>query len=479
MKNMDENLSTEVAETPSIPPSLFQRAHAAQVHLANVGSRPVKAGVQTVATNIFQVFGVLALTAIIARTLGAEGKGGYDLFAASALLLQYSLGFSLASGVIYTVATGEVNTGLLLRAVVLFSAAEGVVAGTLIYICQRLGWGSYFVPPAVPWAALLLGLNVTVLGLSTTARAVLIGARRFLAANAGDIFKQLFGIAIAVATVLAAHRLHFSLLFALLIANVITITATSLVYLRLSKLGVTSKGTTSGFEKSFRFALPCFFASASQFLNYRMDLFFVNAFHGRKEVGVYMAAVLLAQAVNLIPSATQSVLFPTVAAADSHEASAIATARANRMLTALAVCGACALAAISPFVLPRAFGPQFKESVPLLLLLLPGCTAFATTNVLAGFFNGVGRPRFNLVASLCGLCATVALDFALVPRFAARGAAVASTLSYIVSTIVSVYLFKKFSGVPVSKLYLLSRHDVESVIATLKSRRAASSGSAA
>src|ERR1044072_7490528 len=96
------------------------------------------------------------------------------------------------------------------------------------------------------------------------------------------------------------------------------------------------------------------------------------------------------------------------------------------MLPSPGVCGGWRLACTAPVVLPRAFGPQFKESVVLLILLLPGCAAFATTNILAGYFNGVGKPKLNLTASAAGLVLTAILDVALIPHYGARGGAVAA-----------------------------------------------------
>jgi Na+-driven multidrug efflux pump len=105
------------------------------------------------------------------------------------------------------------------------------------------------------------------------------------------------------------------------------------------------------------------------------------------------------------------------------------------------------------------------------VMLLPGCTVFAITNVLAGYFNGVGRPKLNLTASAIGLCCTLCLDILLIPKYGARGAAVASSLSYVTSTIVSIYLFRTISGIPLSELYRFSRADLELLKNALKRLR--------
>jgi O-antigen/teichoic acid export membrane protein len=61
--------------------------------------------------------------------------------------------------------------------------------------------------------------------------------------------------------------------------------------------------------------------------------------------------------------------------------------------------------------------------------------------VITAFLYGVGRPGLNSWGMAVGLAATVVLDLLLIPRFGAIGAASASAVSYVSSTLALVWLF--------------------------------------
>jgi len=61
--------------------------------------------------------------------------------------------------------------------------------------------------------------------------------------------------------------------------------------------------------------------------------------------------------------------------------------------------------------------------------------------VITGFFYGVGRPGLNSFAMAFGLAVTVVLDFLLIPRYESLGAAIASAIAYVTTTLALVALF--------------------------------------
>jgi O-antigen/teichoic acid export membrane protein len=65
-----------------------------------------------------------------------------------------------------------------------------------------------------------------------------------------------------------------------------------------------------------------------------------------------------------------------------------------------------------------------------LLILLPGVYLIGLQSVLVQHFNALGLPPAIPIFWLATLFTNIALVFALVPRFGARGAAAASTISY-------------------------------------------------
>lgn len=109
------------------------------------------------------------------------------------------------------------------------------------------------------------------------------------------------------------------------------------------------------------------------------------------------------------------------------------------------------------------YGQAYAEAVPMLLALLPGVVAYIAVKVLAAYLVGVGRLRITVIVSLIGLIATLALDFTLIPRLGAVGAAIASSVSYSLSAVVTVRWTMKVAGLPARAFLVVERADLIAV----------------
>jgi O-antigen/teichoic acid export membrane protein len=453
---------SEVAESP-----LTLRAQSVQFLLQR--NTAVTAGVQTLATNVVQVAGLFLLTAIIARLLGPEGKGAYDLYTNTAALIQIALGLSLPSGLTYVVASRRVNIDRLLIAVFWFCAAEGVIAAAVVTLLTRGRHAALLVPSALRWGPVLIGATVTAIALSTSFRAVLVGDRRFAAANSGDIFKQIAILSLVPSAFFFWHSMGLSVLTGVVAGNIAAVAVTAFLYMSLVRKSCDRAGQDNGFGPTLRFAFPCYLGTVAQFLNYRLDVFFVSGMLGSRQLGIYMVAVLLAQAVNLVPGTAQAVLFPTVAAVNDDRANAMKTTQATRFLLWFGILLGIALAAAGPLLITYVFGPAFAEAVWPLWWLLPGAVIFVIANVLAGYFAGTGRPNLNSLAAVIGVCITVPLDLILIPKFGTSGAALASTASYTTSALTMIVAFCRSTATPPRNLFLPVRGDREQLMRILAS----------
>jgi len=111
-------------------------------------------------------------------------------------------------------------------------------------------------------------------------------------------------------------------------------------------------------------------------------------------------------------------------------------------------------------LLPLVFGAAFRESVPALMWLLPGVTIFSIANVIGSYLAGIGKPHLNLAVALVGLVVTVALDFVLIPWLGIIGAAIASTLSYLATTLAIIAIFVHETRMPAGRVLLITGEDL-------------------
>jgi O-antigen/teichoic acid export membrane protein len=129
----------------------------------------------------------------------------------------------------------------------------------------------------------------------------------------------------------------------------------------------------------------------------------------------------------LLPGVIATLLFPHVASKQDERGELTCLVTRHTTFVMLLVC---LMAVPASYLLPMLYGAGFKDAPALLFILLPGVYLVGLESVLVQHFNAAGLPRAIPLFWMATLIINIALTFALVPTYGARGAAVASTLSY-------------------------------------------------
>ena len=187
-------------------------------------------------------------------------------------------------------------------------------------------------------------------------------------------------------------------------------------------------------------------------LIFRADLLVVNHFRGAAEAGVYSVTSQVALMLMLLPGVIATLLFPRVTA--EQDAQGETTCLVSRH-TAFVLLLCCLAAIPLSHLLPLLYGRAFSDVTVQLLILLPGVYLIGIESVLVQHLNAAGLPRAIPLFWIVTLVTNVVLVFALVPRFGARGAAVASTLSYALIFVLVARYFAAHTGRPLSDALFL------------------------
>jgi O-antigen/teichoic acid export membrane protein len=425
----------------------------------------LKTGFHTIGSNVLCAVGSILTTWVVARLAGPATKGAYDLYIAAAAMVNIIVGFSLPSGLVYVSARKASNLVKLVPILLLVAAIEGAITCVTFFVLHRTWLASVFLP-AGAGRILILGLSLTVaLGaLSTFLRALLVGSHRFIQANLGDLGKQVIGLVAASVALTVGVRGHHGVM-ALICANILTLALGAVIYLKAIPFREQMHSENSGLKEAMAYSAPCYGANLAQFMNYKLDVFFVNAMVGTAALGIYQLAVTLTQSLALLPTAAATILLPLVAA--EHERpveNAARTAQVARLIVFVSAISGLILGVVSFWVIPKAFGPAFSASVVPLLVLLPGAICLSLASVLASHLAGIGRPDLNLRASLAGLFVTVPLDILLIPRAGIVGAALASSCAYFLSTALNAWYFHRKTNISIKELVLISPAEIWSVL---------------
>jgi O-antigen/teichoic acid export membrane protein len=400
---------------------------------------------------------------VIARGFGPTAKGSADLIVATGTLLAMVFGLSLQSGIVYVVARGRaVINGLLIR-LALIALFQTLLATIALVGLVRTTLAPALVPPGSErWGVIAIALLVLGILLSGHYRNVLIGLQEIPRVNLINLYGQIVTL-IAILVFIYAAWFRSQQLTAVALVWVQVGGSMALVFLFLWTLRPWLTGSIrqeSGLSEVITYSLPSYLANMAQFLNYRLDIFFVSYFVGVKGVGLYSLAVGIAQLLWLVSGATSQVLLPDVAASTDQVSAQQRTARVARLSLWLSIVLAGGLVIGGDMLLPLVFGAAFRESVPALMWLLPGVTIFSIANVIGSYLAGIGKPHLNLAVALVGLVVTVALDFVLIPWLGIIGAAIASTLSYLATTLAIIAIFVHETRMPAGRVLLITGEDL-------------------
>jgi len=416
-----------------------------------------RSGLHTLGTSIVSIPLVIVSSIVVARALGPEGKGSFELVLATAALMSVALGFSLPAGVTYAVARGRVNLFALAKQLTSLALLEGAVVAIVLLALRNTTAAPALLPPEMgSWVIVAIVVLFIFTETSSYWRAMLIGREEIIRANQRDFISRMLQLVIILASIglltLWGEKVTAGLLIGL---SVVTAILKNPLFLETLREPFRKASGDSGLREVLVFALPCYLASLAQFLNYRLDVFFVSFFAGVAAVGLYTLAVTLAQVIWLISNAAATILLPRVAAAhETTTETASQTARVTRLALWASAASALMLALCANYLLTWIYGEAFRGSLAPLLWLLPGIVIFSTANVLASYLAGIGKPRLNLFVSLAGLLVTVSLNLILIPRLNIVGAAISSTVSYTTSAILIIWFFIRESRVPLRQIVL-------------------------
>jgi O-antigen/teichoic acid export membrane protein len=197
--------------------------------------------------------------------------------------------------------------------------------------------------------------------------------------------------------------------------------------------------------ESARFASRAWVGSASQFLNARLDQILVGVIASDVTLGLYAVAVNGAEILLFLPSAIAASLLPAVAREDDV-ARIERTLRTFRSASVLTLASMVAAAGLGWMLIPRVFGPDFRDSVQPFIWLLPGALGFAAVSIFSNSLLASRAPGLSSLGSAAALGAGVALDVALIPVFGASGAAAAASAAFLAGGATAAFLYRRRAG---------------------------------
>lgn len=381
----------------------------------------------TFTTRLLMIMNSVVAGIVVARWLGVEGVGELAVVnVAIATVVQFG-SFGLPSSNTYFIAKDQER----FRAAAINSLIVALAVGLILAVAlssmasSRPGWFGLVAADLIPIAAVSIPFQlIGLIGLN-----MLLAIGKIRAFNLLDLAGQSFVLlnAVWVLQILDADLSTLVLWNTMASIVVSVVVAVKLVMSARNLAQSKWRADLTLLRRMILYGLKFHVSILAGAIIIRADLLVVNHFRGAAEAGVYSVASQFALLLMLLPGVIATLLFPRVTA--EQDARGETTCRVVRYTTLIMFL--CCIAAVPlSLLIPVVYGSAFHESTGLLLVLLPGVYLMGLESVLVQHFNATGLPRAIPLYWAATLVLNLILVFALVPRFGAMGAAVASTISY-------------------------------------------------
>ena len=384
-------------------------------------------------------FGIVA-SVLLARVLGAEGRGEYALAVKVAGLVLAIAQWGVPEVVLQLLAERRAPVGTLIGTALPLGVAGAVVVAAVLALAFPLLSDNLL--RGVDPLLLVLALVGSVASLVSliTRRFIQLGGRVHLY-NALDVGRTLLFLALVVVASIGLPQQALGATLAWLTAELsLAVVSTSLLRRRQQASWRASRALAGELVAA---GAPIQISLIAMFLGSEGGAYILNARLDLAAVGVYTVALSVARLVLQISVALRTVLQPRLVGAEVDAADM--TARVTRHGLLWMVLLALSIGAGAP-LLPLVFSREFAASAPVLVLLLPGMVAYGVWQLLASHLLRIGRR--GILAGIAWAFAAVAvlLQTLGVETLGLAGAAAGLSLAYLLGAGLVALAFVRLSG---------------------------------
>jgi len=365
------------------------------------------------------------LILFIARLLGAEVLGAYDLVLSYLAVFQTVAALGFKYLVVRDLAKKKTDPGRYLLHVCAASLPMAVLSALLMaWTVEFLGYG-----PDIRTAVAIAGFALAATVLIENCEGVFTGLENLRPYATAVLVENLVRVVLSVAAVLLESGF----------VTLVLIFATTRFLglgLNLYMLRGTIFSAPVGFELSFviklirstaPFAGIVFLAT----LYAKADVLMLSKMRNLTEVGIYTAAYRFIIVIQMLLASFSTSLFPVLSRlhkSSPEEFASVSTSSIHQLLCYVLPV-ACITSLLAGRIMPLSFGAGFEASVQVLQILIWSVVPFVFITVadyiLLSTHNQVVDLKINLYATVCNMT----LNLLLIPHFGAVGAAAATFLS--------------------------------------------------
>lgn len=413
-------------------------------------------------SNMFGVFIQFLTIIVTARILGPSGNGIWSLAlnVIASSLIVFGLGIPAAN--VYFIGNNRknVNSVIGVNFLVTFISAIGAL---LVYFLD-LKYNFSFFKGLEGWSLILIMITIPFTVIKTSLYYVLLSLEEVTNYNKITMIDRTVSFILLFVFIFTFRSAKW-----IIVSNLI---ASVIMFLWISYILFKNKGYRilfdfKMFKSMMKYGCKAQLGNAVQYINYRLDVFVTAAYMNTYSLGLYTKASSLGETLWKVSQSVGTVVLPYAANSKDKNVMTEFINKVIRVTFAFILICAIGLTIISKPLILIILSSKFLGSVVPFMLLIPGISIFAVNNIVGNYFSGIGLIEKNIIASAISGVITVILDFTLIPRYGINGAAITSSISYSVCTIISLYFYKRHTGSKLGDILIIKKSDLLEIKAKL------------
>jgi O-antigen/teichoic acid export membrane protein len=385
------------------------------------------------------------LISILARFLGDDGLGRYTLITLLPIMLMTFLNLGINSSTIFYISKDEVDIHTAFKNNFVYGlslALVGIIIGAIVI----LFFSNVFKDVEPIYLSLsLIALPFMILNIFF--QTIFQGMQNFKVYNSALLLTQTFTLLLLCLFVIIMNLDLLGALIAFIVGHSLTFIFN--VWTLISKFGASfRKGKLSKdyLFKSVSYGIKAHVSNMMTFLNYRIDILLLGFYLNPTAVGFYTLAVNIGERLSIFSQSLSTVLLPKIASLTDELERNKLTAMISRNMLFFMVVGGILVVLLSEPIIWIFGGRDYNPSIVLLQLVVPGVVFLAIEKLLSNDIAGRGRPELNMYLSFFNVTFNVILNLILIPIYGVVGAAVSTSITYIISFFVKSVIYKHVTG---------------------------------
>ena len=390
---------------------------------------------QTYATRMLVFLCMIVMSIIIARTLGPEGRGVLAVASSiTAIGVQFgSLGFH-TSNTFFVAKDKTLLPNLIGNSVLVIIGSSVVIAGVYFYLVRY--------PHMTPIHGILLQLAFLgiIIGITAIhAKNLFIGLLQIKPFNIIELSSTIAHV-VLVGIAVFIGRYSVIVFYALTVLTNITALIWT-CFLLWKHIKTKIRPSAILLWQSVIYGIKAYFSCLFAFLIRRVDLLMINYFLGFKASGIYAIAIGLINILNILPEIIGMIAFPRLCRIKDWHKRTVFTHKIVLMVLSFSIPAITVLIFFAKKVIILLYGLPYADASDPLFWFLPGFFILSIEMMYRRLLVSKRYPWTSVAGWGLAFVANVALNIALIPRFGISGAAMASSISYGITAMITIYIY--------------------------------------